>query len=257
MKAAHLSRQQRILVHCAPISDEHVSDRAMRAAIFRARGTDEFANQQSFDRAVTALVEAIPIPADVAEWFSREDLVPRRKWSWKKTARNPAVVAIGIALAVIAGVFAFQFSEHLHDFPGIGTARKLLGVAGSTKSVMLDPMKVDAGTLGDLFFMKHQLEHYDVPPEFADFRTLGCRVFDDEEGHRVAQIWIVEKKMQLFLFPAEKDPKSGAVRDFSGWRNVEQEGWAGVVREKNGVCFMAALRGSARDLAPYLAKAKE
>lgn len=254
MKTPRLSRQQRILVNCAPISEEQISDRAMRTAIFRARGTDEFANQQGFDRAVTALVETIPIPGDVAEWFSREDLVPRRKWNWKKTAQNPAVVAIGIALIVIAGVFGFQFAEHLHDFPGIGAAKKLLTVAGSTKSVMLDPMKVDAGTLSDLFFMKHQLEHYDIPAEFADFRTIGSRVFDDDEGHRVAQIWIVEKKMQLFLFPAERDPKTGAVRAFSGWRNVEQEGWAGVVREKDGVCFMAALRGQAKDLAPYLSK---
>ena len=71
MKTTHLSRQQRILVNCAPISEEQISDRAMRAAIFRARGTDEFANQQSFDRAVTALVGTVPIPGDVAEWFSR------------------------------------------------------------------------------------------------------------------------------------------------------------------------------------------
>ena len=117
-------------------------------------------------------------------------------------------------------------------------------------------MSVDAGTLGDLFFMKHQLEHYDVPPEFADFRTIGARVFDDEDGHRVAQIWVVEKKIQFFLFPAERDPKTGAVREFSGWRTVEQESWAGVVREKNGVCFMAALHGRPIDLAPYLPKAR-
>ena len=89
---------------------------------------------------------------------------------------------------------------------------------------MLDPVKTEAGALGDLFYMKHRLNHYDVPPEFADFKTLGCRVFDDEEGHRVAQIWVVEKRMQFFLFPAERDPKSGTVRGFSGWRYVEQEG---------------------------------
>ena len=257
MKKVQLSRQQRILVNCAPISEEHITDRSMRAAIFRARGSDEFGHQQKFDRAVTALVESIPIPGDVAEWFSREDLVPRRKWSWRKTAQNPAVAAVGIALLVIAAVFAFQFAEHLHDFPGIGTAKKLLGVAGSTKSVLLDPVKVEAGTLNDLFFMKHQLEHYDVPPEFADFRTLGTRVFDDEEGHRVAQIWVVEKKMQFFLFPAERDPKTNAVRGFSGWRYVEHEGWTGAVREQNGVCFMAALRGGKHVLAPYLSKSKE
>jgi hypothetical protein len=257
MKPVQLTRQQRILLDCAPINEERVEDKAMKAVIARARGTPEFVNQQDFDRAINELVGTIPIPNDVAEWFSRDDLVPRQKWSWKRMARNPAFAAIGIALLVIAGVFASQFAEHLHDFPGIGAAKKMLVVAGSTKSVLLDPMKVDAGTLSDLFFMKHNLEHYDVPPEFADFQTIGCRVFDDEEGRRVAQIWLVEKKMQLFLFPAERDPKTGAVREFSGWRNIEHEGWAGVVREQNGVCFMAALRGSIRQLTPYLAKPKE
>jgi len=33
--------------------------------------------------------------------------------------------------------------------------------------------------------------------------------------------------------------------------------WVGVAKEQNGVCFMAALRGSAKDLAPYISKKKE
>lgn len=251
-----MSRQQQVLLKLAPISEDLINDRAMRTAIFKAKGSDEFVNQQNFDRAIAELVHSIPIPGDVAEWFTSEDLAPSHKFSWKKTAQNPAVLAVGLALAVIAGVFVFQFAEHMNDFPGISTARKLLATASSTRSVLLEPLSADAGAMGDLFFMKKQLEHYDVPPEFADFRTIGWRVFEDEDGHRVAQIWIVEKKIQLFLFPAERDPKTGAVREFSGWRNVEQEGWAGVVREKNGVCFMAALRGDAKLLAPYI-KAKE
>jgi hypothetical protein len=257
VKEVRLSRQQQVLLKLAPITEDLINDRSMRTAIFRARDTDEFTNQQGFDRAIADMVQTIPIPGDVAEWFTSEDLAPKYKFSWKKTAQNPAVLAVGLALAVIAGVFVFQFAEHMHDFPGIGTARKLLATASSTRSVLLEPVSADAGTLGDLFFMKHQLEHYDVAPEFADFRSLGWRVFEDEDGHRVAQIWIVEKKMQLFLFPADKDPKTGAILEFSGWRNVEQEGWAGVVRERNGVCFMAALRGHEEDLAPYVRKPKE
>ncbi|HEY2124727.1 MAG TPA: hypothetical protein VGG94_04605, partial [Chthoniobacterales bacterium] len=62
--------------------------------------------------------------------------------------------------------------------------------------------------------------------------------------------------MQFFLFPAERDAQTGAVREFSDWRYVEQEGWSGVVRQKNGVCFMAALRGREKELAPYVSKAK-
>jgi hypothetical protein len=122
--------------------------------------------------------------------------------------------------------------------------------------MMLDPVKTNAGALGDLFFMKHRLSHYDVPMEFADLRTLGARVFDDEEGQRVAQVWVVERRMQFFLFPAERDVKTGATRHFNDWRSITQEGWSGVVKEENGVCFMACLRGRQKDLAPYVAKTR-
>jgi hypothetical protein len=255
MKTPRLSRRQRALAGCAPITTkEGMPDRPMRSAVLRADGSDEFINQQNFDRAVAALVQAIPIPPETAEWFSAKDLVLISKWTWRKIVRNPAVLAIGIAVAVIAGVLVFHFIGRLNDFPGSGTARKLLTIAGSTRSVLLDPVNADAGTLSDLFFMKHGLEHYDVPSEFADFRTIGCRVFEDEESRGIAQIWVAEKRMQFFLFPAERDAKTGAVLGFPGWRYVHQEGWVGAVTERNGVCFMAALRGGESDLAPYLAK---
>jgi hypothetical protein len=231
-------------------------DRPMRAVMLRAGKSSEFVNQQNFDRAVAALIRAIPIPPETAEWFST-DLVSPSKWTWKKTVRNPAVLAIGLALIVIAGVLVFQFVARLNDFPGSATARKLLAIAGSTRSVLLDPVNADAGTLSDLFFMKHGLEHYDVPAEFADFRTIGCRVFDDDESRRIAQIWVAEKRIQFFLFPAERDVKTGAVLKFPGWRYVHQENWIGAVTQHNGVCFMAALRGREKDLAPYIPKTKQ
>ena len=257
MNTQRLSRRQRGLLNCAPISEERIRDRSMRSALSRASNSNEFANQRSFDRAVASLVGAIPIPPETAEWFSKKELIATPGRTWKKTARNPAALAIGIAVVVIAGVFVFQLLGRLNDFPGSTTARKLLTIAGSTRSVLLDPVNADAGTLSDLFFMKHGLEHYDVPAEFADFPTIGCRVFDDDESRRIAQIWVTEKRMQFFLFPAERDVKTGAVLRFPGWRYVHQEGWVGAVTEHNGVCFMAALRGGERDLAPYISKSKE
>ena len=252
MKMLSSMRRQRSLLNCAPISARQSADRSMRSAISRADSSAEFTNQQNFDRAVARLVRLIPIPAESAEWFSEKDLVPASRWTWKKIVRNPAVLAISSAVAVIAGVSVFNFLSHLNDFAGSTTARKLLGVAASTRPVMLDPVSADAGTLSDLFFMKHGLEHYDVPDEFADFPTIGCRVFDDDESRRIAQIWVAEKHMQFFLFPAERDTKTGAVLRFPGWRYVRQEGWVGAVREHSGVCFMAVLQGREKDLEQYL-----
>src|SRR5207248_10142726 len=257
MTALGLLRRRRALLNCAPISQDHLADRSMRAAVSRADGSDEFVNQQNFDRAVAELIRLVPIPPESAEWFLDKEAIRAPRWTWRKIVLNPAVLAISIALVVIAGVFAFHLLDRLNDFPGSATARKLLTVAGSTRPVMLDPVSTEAGTLSDLFFMKHGLEHYDVPEEFADFRTIGCRVFDDEESRRIAQIWLAEKRMQLFLFPAERDAKTGAVLRFPGWRYIHQEGWVGAVSEHSGVCFMAALRGKETDLAPYLANQKE
>lgn len=247
------------LAKCAPITEKSGSDRAMRVAVVRARkgkGAGPFSHQQAFDGAIAKLVRDIPADEQVARCFANENIIPPVKFRWKKVLRNPAALAIALALVVIGGVFAYRVNEHMHDFPGADEARHLLSVAASTRSVLLDPLQTDAGALSDLFFMKHRLEHYDVPPEFADFKTLGSRVFDDDEVHGVAQIWIVEKRMQLFLFPAEKNPKDGSVTDFSEWRFVEMEGWTGAVRQRNGVCFMAVIRGSEKNLAPYLQKEK-
>jgi hypothetical protein len=255
MKMPSLSRGQRTLLNCAPISQDRLADRSMRSVVSRAAASADFVNQQNFDRAVAEVVRLIPVPSETTEWFSEKDLVLGSKWTWKKMVRNPAVLAISLAVAVIAGVSVFLLVSHLNDFPGSATARKLLTVAASTRPVMLDPVSTEAGTLSDLFFMKHGLEHYDVPDEFADFRTIGCRVFEDEESHRIAQIWLGEKRMQLFLFPAERNTKTGAVLRFPGWRYVHQEGWVGAVTERSGVCFMAALRGGEKDLQPYLSTA--
>lgn len=229
----------------------------MRAAVSREDGSDGFVNQQNFDRAVAELIRLVPIPAESAEWFLDKGAIRGPKWTWRRILLNPAVLAISIALLVIAGVFTFQVLSRLNDFPGSATARKLLTVAGSTRSVTLDPVSAEAGTLSDLFFMKHGLEHYDVPDEFADFRTIGCRVFDDDESQRIAQIWVAEKRMQFFLFPGERDTKTGAVLAFPGWRYVHQEGWIGAVTEHNGVCFMAVLQGREKDLEPYLSGPKQ
>lgn len=255
--AAQLSRKDQMLLHCAPLREEHVDERALRTAVHHARKTPAFAIQQNFDKAATALVQAISIPKEIIEWVPTESFILPPRRAWKKYAQNPVFLATAIAALVIAVIGIFQLIDRLNRFPGEPTARRLLTTASSTHSMILDPVKTNAGALGDYFFMKHRLAHYDVPPEFENLKTIGLRVFDDEEGRRVAQVWVAEKKMQFFLFPAERDPKTGATKHFSGWRYVDQDRWTGVAKEEGGVCFMAAIHGGEKDLAPYVSKKKE
>jgi hypothetical protein len=253
-----MADKSEVLLGCAPITEKPGMDRAMRVAINRARSGKKaaaFAHQRAFDAALAKLVRAIPVDEQLAEWFVNENLIPVARSGWKKVVRNPVVIAIAIALLVIGAVVGYRIHEHLNDFLGADKARRLLTVAASNRSVLLDPLQTEAGALSDLFFMKHRLEHYDVPPEFAEFKTMGARVFDDDEVPRVAQIWVKEKRMQFFLFPAEPD-KEGKIHDFPDWRFVEKEGWTGVVTQRNGVCFMAALRRGENELKAYLEKKK-
>lgn len=256
MSLFRISRRERHLARFAPISDKSGIGRRMRIAVLRARHSKklsaEFANQQAFDKAIAELVKATPFSDEVSEWFRNEKLIPTHKRSWRKFVFNPAVISVALAMLVIAGVVAYNVNERLRDFPGSGTALKLLSVASATRGGQLDPITVPAGSLGDLFFMKYRLEHYDVAPEFAKMKTSGFRVFDDDEGNRVAQIAVPEKRMQFFLFPAARDVKTSKPLGFDGWRYVEHEGWTGAVQSKDGVAFMAALRGEKRDLTPYL-----
>ena len=250
-----LPRGLRALADCAPIDDDAACDRRMRAAISRAKKRKkDFSRQQAFDQAMAKLVKSTPVPAEIAEWFVNEKLAEGAKQSWRSTAGHPAILAIGIALAVIAVVVWIKFDEQMHTFPGAAIAKKLLTVASTTRVSQFGPVKADAGTLTDLFVMKYRLEHYDVPPEFSQLRAIGVRVFDDDEAGRVAQIGVAEKRMQLFLFPARRSSKTGQPEEFQGWRFLEQEGWTGAVRARQGVLFMATVRGPKKDLAAYLPK---
>jgi hypothetical protein len=260
MKRSRISRRKRALVECAPITEGVDNDRAMLSALKRAKAVngEELDRQQNFDRAIALLVGNIPIPAEIEQWFASENLLAGEKRSWIKTALQPAILAIGLALLVMAAILVFTFMEHLHDFPGSAIAKKLLVVAKSARRSQFQTLNTDAINLGDYFFMKYQLEHFEIPMGFADLRATGARVFEDEDGHRIAQVGLAESGMQFFLFAAERGSSGHSpVPEFSGWQYVEGEGWAGAVQEHNGVYFMVAMRGSKQDLEPYLSHGKK
>ena len=222
-------------------------DRAMRSAVQRARKAEAtFEHQQKFRSARRrSLVHAIPVQAEVAEWFANENSDRSAKANLERRRAKS-----GRARDCAGG------RRHCRDFrvprPSstctISRERRprenFWPSRARPNRSQFEPLQTDAGALGDLFFMKHRLEHYDVPPEFADFRTLGRRVFDDDEGaSRGADRGRWKSGCSFFFSRPRKIPKTAALTDFPGWRFVELEGWTGAVQQRNGVCFMAAMRG--------------
>ena len=253
-----LSRRKRALIEVAPISDAPPSDRAMRSALETARTIPAAAAaltaQHQFDVALADLVARVPIPKEAKEYFLNAALIKGVPRSWKKTARHPAILASALAMLVLAGTGVFFFLERLHEFPGSETATKMLSVASASKLSQFDRLNTDAINLGDYFFMKFQLEHFDVPMQFADLRARGARVFEDEDGKRIAQVLLAERGVQFFIYAAEKPPRPATQPSGrSRWRYLAGEGWAGAVTERDGVCFMIAMRGTEEELRGYLA----
>ena len=78
-----LPRRLRTLAECAPIDSVKAPDRRMRAAVSRAKRTDDFAAQQSFDRAIANLVKSMPVSREIEEWFANEKMAEGAKRSWK------------------------------------------------------------------------------------------------------------------------------------------------------------------------------
>ena len=252
-----LSRRKRALIEVAPISDAPPSDRAMRSALESARtipaAAASLTAQQQFDQALAKLVQTIPIPREAEALFANIALIKGVKRGWRKTAKHPAILATALAVLVLAGIAIFFFVERLHEFPGSATAKKMLAVASGARRAQFEPLNTDAINLGDYFFMKFQLEHFDVPMQFADLRASGARVFEDEDGHRVAQVLLAESGIQFFLYPAEKtEARRSATPGKPIWRYVENEGWTGAVEERDGVCFMITLHGSEEELRSHL-----
>ena len=253
-----LTRRKRALLECAPIDDAPPSDRAMRSALETARTIPEAAAalnaQHHFDVALAKLVHKIAIPKEAEEWFVNAALIKGVKRSWMKTARHPAVLASALAVLVLAGTGVFFFLERLHEFPGSATAKRMLTAASTARSSEFERVNTDAINLGDYFFMKFQLEHFDVPIQFSDLRARGVRVFEDEDGVRVAQVLLAESGMQFFLYPAPgADPRKSVGSKRLKWRYLEGEGWAGAVATRGGVCFMIAIHGNKEELQAYLA----
>jgi hypothetical protein len=230
----------------------------MRSARETARTIPEAAAtlnaQHHFDVALANLVHKISIPKEAEKWFVNAALIKGTKRSWKQTARHPAMLAIALAMLVLAGTGIFVFFERLHEFPGSETAQRMLATASNARHLEFEKINTGTINLGDYFFMKFQLEHFEVPIQFSDLRARGVRVFEDEDGVRVAQVLLAESGMQFFFYTARgSDPPKATSPAKPNWRFVEGEGWAGAVEQRDGVCFMIAMHGSEQELRAYLA----
>jgi hypothetical protein len=157
--------------------------------------------------------------------------------------------AVGVGLIATVCMVIFLISDRLNSFEGADRISDLLESANNLTGDEFESVETNASNLQDWFFLKHGLEHYAVPKQFANIKTVGCRVFKFD-GATVAQIMAVtDKEVLLYMFPS----RDLGIKIRKGkWEIVEDEKWVGGVTGIDNTCFLVAFKGTKDEMKEFL-----
>lgn len=179
-----------------------------------------------------------------SEEEEQEDLV-------RRAPRRTILFAVAVGLVATVCMVVFLISDRLNSFEGADHVSELLDSANSLTGDEFEAVETKAGDLQDWFFLKHGLEHYAVPKQFANVRTVGCRVFKFD-GANVAQIMAVtDKELLLYMFQAND---LGIKVRKGKWEIVDADDWVGAVTGLNDICFLVAFKGNRDEMKEFLSK---
>ena len=190
------------------------------------------------------LPDARPGEKDVEEEEDAEDSIG-------KARPRTILLAVGVGLVATISMVIFLISDRLNSFEGADRLSKLLESANTLTGDEFEAVETKAGDLQDWFFLKHGLEHYAVPKQFANIKTIGCRVFNFN-GTPVAQIMAVtDKEILFYMFPSSD---LGVKIGKGKWEIVEEEQWVGGVTRVSDTCFLVAFKGNKDEMKEFLSK---
>jgi len=159
------------------------------------------------------------------------------------------LLAVGIGLVATVILLIFVISDRVNTFDGADRISDLLDSTNNFNGDEFEPVETTASNLEDWFFLKHGLEHYAVPKQFADIKTMGCRVFKFN-GATVAQIEAIsDKKLLLYMFPAND---LGIKIGNGKWEIVEADNWVGGLIGIDDTCFLVAFQGTKDEMRKFV-----
>jgi hypothetical protein len=181
---------------------------------------------------------------------SKEEEIEEEEEEPPKRARPRTImIAVGVGLVATLCMVIFLISDRMNSFEGADRISELLESADNLTGDEFEAVETKAGDLQDWFFLKHGLEHYAVPKQFANIKTVGCRVFKFD-GATVAQIMAVtDKEILLYMFPSHD---LGIKLRKGKWEIVEDEKWVGGATGVSDVCFLVAFKGNKDEMKDFL-----
>jgi len=218
----------------------------------------EFQQQTEFDDRMINLVESLPLPEGLLDRMKSLEAEPaRRRLDWRAALKQPPVLAGLIGLVVMVGILIYFWMDRMQNFPGREALFRMLSTTQEMSGVELDPLITEAGKVGDWFLLKYGLEDFNVPPEFAAMKTVGSRIFK-QDNFPVAQI-AVERDRDLGPFPESgllffifRADDFGVKLPSNRWYVFTQEDWVAAVRAEDKTCFMVAVRGTREQMDEFL-----
>ncbi len=237
------------------------ADRAFREAVKIAEKAPElhdgFERQVAFDRALVKRLE-IPVPADAAAQLAgyREKFLAKRR-RFRFSLRDPAVVAVGFSFLVLLGLLVWVFLGRINGFAGLPEAVALARSGDKAGAQQFDPLAAKAGTLGDWFILQG-FEGFKTPAGFEDFDVVGVRLFN-HETESIAAAAVPAPGLgdgRAFFYMFAGAPLGISVEPEGSWR-IAEYGEGGEkrtlgIREKNGMCFMIASKGTRGEMERFI-----
>jgi hypothetical protein len=155
--------------------------------------------------------------------------------------------AIGVALIAAICVVSYIVWDQMNTFKGADRITDLLNSANGLSGDEFEAVQTTTDALKDWFLLKNQ--HFAVPKEFAQTRTIACRVFQFHNAD-VGQVMAKDdRELLYFLF----DPADLGMNLKKGkWEIVEAERLVGGVTLVEGTCFVVAFRGKHDEMQAYL-----
>jgi len=161
------------------------------------------------------------------------------------------LAAVSIGLIATVALVAYLVWDQMNSFRGADQVTELLDTANALSGDEFEAVSTTTSNLKDWFFLKSDMRWFAVPKEFADTKTLGCRVFKFK-GADIGEILAKrDKEVLMFLF----HPNDLGVKIRKGkWTIVDGENWVGGVTGVEDCCFVVAFKGKHNEMQEYLNK---
>ena len=207
-----------------------------------------FAEEQAFDRAIAAHLDAVPAPLGLKTRILANAAPPAesRQWSW--AARLAAVAALLFLLAQIISLFraSAPASTVIPDY-----AREMVSFIR-----LVPPLEMESHDLDAIkrWLAKKDAAPMDVPSRLAALQPVGCRVLSFR-GEKVALICFQrseDRLAHLFVVDRAAMPKMkpGAKPVF-----LDAGGWTTASWAENDRVYMIAVQGDRAAVERFLPNA--